>query len=168
MRLVNQAGLDLIKESENDKDPDAGYRVDKNGVVTFEPYPDPVKIPTIGFGTIMYENGDRVTLHDPAIGMLRAQELLQYELREKCQAIDMFLRDHHINLNENQFSALVSLAYNCGVGAITNRDSSMRAALIKRDNKLITEAFRKWVYAGRKKWPGLVTRREKEIKLFFK
>lgn len=175
-RTVNQSGLALIKKSENDNDPKSGYRVDSNGNVYFVPYPCSAKIPTIGYGSICYEDGTRVTLKDKPINMERALELLHYEIKEKSAPIESFDKRHKLNLNDNQFSALVSLAYNCGAGAIINMDASMRAALLKKDRVAIAAAFRMWnkvtkEFMGIKRKvvePGLVTRREREIELFFK
>lgn len=179
MRMINQEGLDLIKKCENDNDPKSGYRERIiNGIIV--PYyiaaPDDVGIPTIGFGTIMYPNGKRVALGDPEISQSRAYELLQYEAREKAAAIDSFAINNKFIFTDNQFSALCSLAYNCGIGAVTNHDCTMRAALLSHDTEGIKTAFRLWnkvtkSFFGIKRKVvsnGLVTRREKEIKLFFK
>lgn len=175
MRLVNRAGVDLIKKYENDNDPKAGYRIQPDGSCYFVPYIDPVGVCTIGFGTIMYENGVRVTMKDPAIGLARAHELLQFELHEKAEAIESFCTRNNLNWTDNQFAALVSLAYNCGIGAVTDHDSSMRAALLCKDSNKIPAAFRLWVKGTvkvlgipvKKTLPGLVKRREAEIALFF-
>ena len=176
MRMINRAGLDLIKKSENDNDPKAGYRVTPSGEVYFVPYIDPVGVCTIGFGTIMYEDGTHVTMRDPIISLERAYALLQYEAREKAEHVDSFLRRHNITANDNQFAALVSLAYNIGVGVITNMDSSVRSALIKRNPEALKKAFRLYVKGTKKIFgiprkvtlPGLVERRERELALYFK
>lgn len=176
MRHVNPAGLELIKKAENDNDPKSGYRVNpQTKAAFFVPYIDCVGVCTIGFGTIMYENGVKVSMKDPAIGLARAYELLQFELHEKAEAIENFRIRNKLTWTDNQFAALVSLAYNCGIGAVINHDSSMRAALLQKDSNLIKGAFRKWVKGTQKilgiprkvTLPGLVKRREAEIALFF-
>lgn len=178
MRLVNHAGLELIKKSENDNDPKAGY-VLRNGVAIYYPYIDPVGVCTIGFGSIIYENGKKVTMQDPPISEERAFELLEYELHEKAESIENFLTKNKLILNDNQFSALCSLAYNCGVGAVTNMDASMRSALIQKDNAKIRKAFGLWtkgwvekkIFGFKRKvfedLPGLIERRKREVALYF-
>lgn len=173
MREVNQAGLNLIKKMENDNDPRAGY-VLRNGVALYYPYIDPVGVCTIGFGTIMYKNGNKVTMKDSPISEHEAFDELQNELHEKADAIDMFLTKNKLMLNENQFSALCSLAYNCGIGAVIGQDSSMRSALLLKSQSKIVEAFKLWTKGTvrvfgipvKKTLPGLVIRRQREIELF--
>lgn len=174
MRKVNQAGLDLIKKSENDNDPKAGY-VLRNGTELYYPYIDPVGVCTIGFGTIMYPDGKKVSMSDSPISKEKAYEFLQWELHEKAEAIQTWSEKNKIILNDNQFSALCSLAYNCGAGVITDHGRTMNSALLMKDNKKIREAFSVYVKGTVKKFgiqvkvalPGLVTRRKKEVALFF-
>ena len=171
---INQAGLELIKKAENDNDPKSGYRC-VNGIVSYAPYKDPVGIPTIGFGTIGYENGNKVTMNDLAITEPRAFELLQWELKSKALQIETWANNHGIVLNEKQFSALNSLAYNLGSGVITDNGRSMNAALLSKDPQQIKDAFMMYVKGYTtcfgirigKTLPGLVTRRQAEINLYF-
>jgi len=173
---VIKAGLDLIKKMENDNDPKAGYRVSPTGEIYFVPYICPAGHVTIGYGTIIYESGIRVSMNDKPISLKRAEELLHYEIREKADAVELFCTKNHVKLNDNKFSALVSLAYNCGVGSIINMDASMRSALIENNSEKIKAAFRMWNKVTvkvlgvkvKKALSGLTWRREKEIELFFK
>ena len=68
------------------------------------------------------------------------------------------------NINQNQFDALVSFAYNLGVKNLQN------STLIKKINlgniPGASLEFVKWVYAGGKVVKGLQNRREKERLLF--
>jgi len=171
---VNQAGLELIKKAENDNDPKSGYRIN-NGVVSYVPYKDEVGVCTIGFGTIGYENGNKVTMQDPAISEQRAFDLLQWELTSKCKQVDDWAKENNLIFNENQFSALISLAYNLGAGVIINNGRSMNAALLLKDKNQINTAFMMYtkgyttVFGIRigKTLPGLVTRRQAEISLYW-
>jgi lysozyme len=71
-----------------------------------------------------------------------------------------------IQLNDNQFSALVSFAYNLGIGNLKS------STLLKRVNEgKFPEAAReilKWDKAVGQVMPGLVRRRAAENKLFLK
>ena len=71
-----------------------------------------------------------------------------------------------VSLNENQFSALVSWTYNCGIGALIGSTGLKR--LNNKNYKKAWEAF-SWFNKGGngKVLPGLVKRRQAEGKLFF-
>lgn len=69
-----------------------------------------------------------------------------------------------VKLTQEQFDALVSFTFNLGEGALA------KSTLLRKLNSgqcLATAAeFSKWVYAGKRKLPGLVTRREYERQQF--
>jgi lysozyme len=67
-------------------------------------------------------------------------------------------------LNPNQFGALVSLAYNIGLGNFAT--SSLLKHLYTRDLAKASAAFGLYVKAGGKTLKGLVTRRARERALF--
>lgn len=178
MRKINSAGMALIRKSENDNDPKSGFRtriINGEIFVYYVPYICPAGVCTIGYGTICYPDGKSVTMNDPEINEDQARAFLQHEADEKCAALQSFILHNKVFLNENQFSALASLAYNCGVGAVTNQDSSMRRALLSGGVEDIKKAFRLWNkitvkrlgFKFKKIAPGLVERREREIKLYF-
>src|SRR6195952_311494 len=77
-------------------------------------YQDSAGIWTIGIGTIMYENGTHVKQGD-VITRDRADELLLEEVLKKAHGIDAALAS--VNLNQNQYDALLSFTYNEGIGA---------------------------------------------------
>ncbi len=171
---INLAGENLIKKAENDNDPKSGYRC-INGVVSYVTYIDEVGVCTIGIGSIMYENGQKVSMKDSPISESRAFELLEWELRSKESQIENWANNHKIVLNSNQFSALVSLAYNLGAGVITDNGRSMNAALLSGVKDQIDSAFMAYVKGYKKVFgicigttlPGLVTRRKAEIALYW-
>ena len=147
---TNEAGLKLIRLSE-------GFYS--------RPYIDPVGIPTIGYGTIQYPDGRKVTMSDPPISRAKANEYLLHEVREKEAEVKKMVK---VPLNENQFSALVSLCYNVGVGAV--RESSILENLNAGNHDEAGRRFarfNKGTIKGKKRvLPGLVTRRAREIKLW--
>ena len=67
-------------------------------------------------------------------------------------------------INENQFGAFVSLAYNIGTGAFS-RSSALKHFNAGR-TELVPDAMRMWKKAGGKIVQGLINRREDEIRLF--
>jgi len=128
-----------------------------------KPYLCPAKVPTIGYGSTYYENGVKVKLTDPPITEERASDLLDALLLHYEQGVDSYCRD---DINENQFSALVSFAYNVGLG---NLKSSI---LLKKLNKnpndpTIKDEFLKWNKGGGKVLTGLTKRRTDEAQLYF-
>jgi lysozyme len=79
------------------------------------PYRDQAGVPTIGYGTILYESGHKVTMSDPPITQEQALILLEWNINQKVAAINHLVQ---VPINQNQFDALASFAYNEGVGAL--------------------------------------------------
>jgi|SRR5579871_3225347 len=69
-----------------------------------------------------------------------------------------------VDLNQNQFDALVSFVYNIGAGAF--QSSSLLQKLNAQDYAAVPREMQEWVYAGGQKLEGLVIRRQKEAELF--
>jgi lysozyme len=145
---TSNKGLDLIKKYE-------GFRA--------KPYLCPAKVPTIGFGSTYYEDGAKVKLTDPAITEEEATGLLKALLVIYEKAVDSFCRD---DINQNQFDALSSFAYNCGVG---NLKSSTLLKKVNADptNPSIKNEFMKWNKGGGRILTGLTLRRNEESNLYF-
>ena len=62
--------------------------------------------------------------------------------------------------NDYQKAAILSFAYNVGVHAA--KTSTMGKLMVSGRQEEACEQLSRWVYAGKKKLPGLVTRREEE------
>jgi len=139
---INEAGLDLVKNSE-------GLRLEK--------YQDVAGKWTIGYGHLI----KRAETFDGPITEQRATELLEQDLQLARSAVDELVT---VQLNENQYSALVDFVYNIG------RNNFAASTLLKRLNsgKYATAAneFVKWVYAGGRRIDGLARRRAAERTLF--
>jgi lysozyme len=147
MRAVNKAGIDLIKSFEG---------------LFLKPYLDPIKIPTIGYGTIRYPNGNAVSMKDPAITEKQATEYLMHEVNEKAEAVTRLVK---VKLNDNEFAALVCFAYNVGVGAL--KDSTLLKLLnANADRVAVADQLLRWNKAGGKELAGLTRRRQAERSLF--
>jgi lysozyme len=145
---ISQKGLDLIKRFE-------GFRA--------KPYLCPAGVPTIGYGSTYYENGVKVKLTDRSISEEWAEELLRRNMVHYERGVDAMTKDH---VNQNQFDALVSFAYNTGLVNYKN------STLLKRVNANpndpdIEKQFMRWVRAGGKVIKGLITRRQAEATLYF-
>lgn len=86
---------------------------------------------------------------------------MQFDLKRFEQAVS---RAVQVPLSQNQFDALVSLAYNIGINAFQN------STLLKRLNTLdyiaAAQQFDVWIKAGGKTVQGLVNRRAVEKDLF--
>ena len=97
--IVSKNGLDLIKEFESFKS---------------KPYLCPSQKATIGFGSTYYPDGKKVTLQDKEITEQKAFEILEFIANKDFGSnINKVVK---VQLNQNQFDALVSFAYNIGNG----------------------------------------------------
>jgi len=145
---TGQKGLKLIKEFE-------GFRS--------KPYLCSANVPTIGYGATYYPNGKKVTLNDQPITEEYAVQLLSTMLDTFEKAVDSFCRD---DINQDQFDALVSFAYNLGNGSLKS-STLLKKVNANPNDPTIRDEFMKWVNAGGKKLPGLVRRRQAEADLYF-
>ncbi len=123
-------------------------------------YLDGGGIPTVGYGTTIYSNGERVKMGDSITAVDAKNELVTF-----CNCLaDGIMASVYTELSENQFSALISLTYNIGISAFR------KSTMIKLINLLEFEAaanqFDRWVYDDGVKVQGLVNRRAKEKELF--
>lgn len=144
---LSSAGIKLIKGSEG---------------CVLHPYLDTVHVPTIGWGSTVYENGARITMNDPPIDQARADALFTATLKQYVDGINAVV---HVPLTQSQFDALVSLAYNCGVHAVATYHGMMDK-LNKRDYAGAADLFPAFDIAGGKHDPGLHARRLREQKVF--
>ena len=145
---TSKNGIELIKKYE-------GFRS--------KPYLCPAKVPTIGYGATYYPNGQKVKLSDPAIDEKHASLLLEAMLNPYEKAVDSYCRD---DINQNQFDALVSFAYNLGNSALKS-STLLKKVNANPNDSTIKNEFNKWVYADGIKLNGLVKRRIEESNLYF-
>lgn len=136
---INNDGLNLIKESE-------GLRL--------KAYKCPAGVWTIGYGH---------TGKDVKKGMViteeKATELLKRDIERFERHVSAYDKIYHFTSNE--FSALVSFAFN--LGSITGLTKNGTRTKQQIANKML-----EYCYAGGKKLNGLYTRRQKERKMFLK
>lgn len=143
---VNQAGIDLIKEFE-------GFRS--------QAYQDSVGVWTIGYGTTGRAGVGIDPKHGMVISRKEAELYLERAVNKFAAQVEGLLRQPY---NENEFAAMVSLAYNIGPGAFST--SSVLRYFNQGNKAKAADSFRLWNKAGGKVLNGLVRRREAERKLF--
>lgn len=129
-----------------------------------KPYLDSAGIPTIGIGSTYYPNGKKVTMQDLPITEQEAKLIAANILKQFEDAVLKFTAT--VELNQNQFDALVLLAYNIGIGAFKG-SSVLRSIVGKKPAATIEANWLLWNKAGGKVLAGLVTRRTKELSLYF-
>lgn len=124
-------------------------------------YDDGVGVWTIGYGTTIV-NGIKVKKGDTCT-VEQAKSYMAQDLKKFESAVDTSVK---VTITQNQFDALVSLAYNIGTGAF--KSSTLLKKLNAKDYKGAAAQFDRWNRAGGKVMQGLVNRRAKERKLFEK
>ena len=145
--MISKKGLELIAGFE-------GFRS--------EPYHCSAGVSTIGFGTTHYEGGKHVTMQDKPITTKRAYEILRYEVAHHYGAsVDRYTRE---DTTQNQKDAMISFAYNLGVGAF--KGSTLLKLHNKGKTKEAANEFQKWIHSNGKVLKGLVTRRQRERELY--
>jgi GH24 family phage-related lysozyme (muramidase) len=151
----SQACYSLIKKWEG------LHKQRSNGMI--ESYQDPVGIWTIGYGSIVNLNESRPVGKDDVISQNEAETWLNKEVDQKAVAVARLCT---VPLTQSMFDALVSFAYNLGIGAF--EESTLREKLNQRDFEGAAKEFERWVKAGGSVLQGLVNRRNDEEVLFRK
>ena len=121
-----------------------------------ETYKCPAGIPTIGYGH---------TGMDVSIGMRITDGQAERLLAKDCGKTEHFINALvDVQLNQNQFDALVSFTFNVGVGAL--EDSTLLKKLNSKDYNGAKLEFLRWNKAAGKVLHGLTARRIEESELF--
>lgn len=121
-----------------------------------EAYLCPANVWTIGYG------------HTKGVtkGMIITKDQAEALLSEDLAVFEENISKRLPGLNQNQFDALVSFAFNVGNGAF-NTSTLYRKAKQNPNDPTIRNEFAKWVHAGGRVLPGLVKRRAWEADLYF-
>lgn len=139
-RAINKAGLDIIKQFEG---------------LELKAYVCPAGVLTIGYGS----TGSHVK-SGMVITEAQAEELLRSDLRR----FEDFVAGNCAPATDNQFAAMVSLAFNVGEGAL--KDSTLRRMHMEGNYAGAAEQFKRWNKAGGRELPGLTRRRAAEAQLY--
>lgn len=119
-------------------------------------YRDSVGVPTVGFGTTAgVKIGHRT---DP----VRAVQRLAAEADAFAREIATCIGD--VPLAQHEFDAYVSLAYNIGPGAFCGSTLVKKLRTTPPDYAGACAQIVRWIYAGDRVEPGLVTRRKAEYR----
>jgi lysozyme len=163
---LSKAGADLMHKYE-------GYRN--------KPYLCPALIWTIGYGHVLYQEQIKlpVVRKEGYTGLIRKEFPLKPEDNrvwskeeiEKLFAEDVAVFERGVLRlvpssagSQGRFDALVSFAFNAGLGNLQR--SSIRMKANRGDHEGAAEAFMAWVKGGGKVLPGLVRRRTDEKLLY--
>ena len=145
---LNKAGADLIKSFEGCK---------------LKAYQCSAMKWTIGYGNTFYEDGKPVKMGD-AITQEKAEQLFELISADFSSKVAKLVPSH---ITLNQFGALTSFAYNCGVVNLQKSTLLKKVNANSNDPSIRTE-FLKWNKANNKVLAGLTRRREAEANLYFK
>ena len=167
---LSKAGEDLMHRYE-------GFRS--------RPYLCPAHIWTIGYGHVLYQEQIRLPMVRPEgktqadIPMIRKEYPLKPEdnrVWTKAEIDELFKTDVQsfergvlrlvpgVVGRQGSFDALVSFAFNAGLGNLQR--STIRMKANRGDWEGAAEAFMAWTKGGGKVLPGLVKRRQAEMTLF--
>ncbi len=142
---MTQDGIELIKQFE-------GFRA--------KAYRDAVGVWTIGYGHTSLAGKPEVT-SSLKISRDEASEILRKDVEMFARGVDAEVK---VQLSDAQFFALLSFAYNVGLGNF--KSSSVLAAVNRRDFEMVPRRLALWNKAGGQVLPGLVKRRAAEATLF--
>ena len=143
---VNKAGRDLIKQFEGCK---------------LKAYKCPAGLNTIGFGLTFYPDGTKVKEGD-VITQQQAEDYFNAVVDDFAKQVDVLVKS---NVTANNFSAIVSFAYNVGIGNL-KKSTLLKKVNANPKDATIPAEFRKWVRANGEVLKGLVRRRDAEAKLY--
>lgn len=146
MRSISAAGLAFIKKYE-------GLRLSA--------YYCPAGIVTIGYGSTRYPEGRLVMISDELSSEEEATQLLLSTISEFESAVN----EKQLNINQNQFDALVSFTYNVGVQAFSE-STLLEKAKINVNDLSIYDEFMRWNYSSGRVLAGLTARRMEEADLY--
>jgi lysozyme len=140
MMKLSKAGADLIKKYE-------GCRL--------KAYKCPAGVWTIGFGHTGNVKEGQV------INQVQADALFDKDVQKFVEGVNKLVK---VEINQNQFDALVSFTYNLGIGAL--KKSTLLQYVNKKQFDKAANEFDRWNKAGGEVLKGLVNRRNSEEALF--
>jgi len=140
--------------------------------VKFKPYRCPALLWTVGVGHVIDHSHISVPIEsrkalaipegwDRVLTPDEVDKLLTDDLRRFEQGV---LRLCPAGLNQSRFDALVSFAFNVGLGNLQR--SSIRMKHNRGDFEGAADAFLMWTKAGGRELPGLVKRRKDERAMY--
>ncbi|WP_373500504.1 lysozyme [Desulfococcus sp.] len=150
LRGIYEKGLKLTKDSE-------GFR---NHL-----YNDAARYCTIAYGHLVKLapcDGSEPSHFLDGVTEPEGADLLRDDM-ETAETVVLTAVD--VELTDGQYAALCDFVYNVGGGNF--RSSTLRKVVNRKAFGEVPFQLRRWVKAGGREFPGLKTRREREIELFF-
>jgi lysozyme len=129
--------------------------------IKLRPYLCPANVPTIGYGSTRYEDGRKVKMSDPPIGIERAEALLMLEMASCGRGALRYCPT--LGAYPGRLAAITDFCYNLGVGRL--QQSTLRRRINQGDWEAAKKELMKWVRGGGRVLPGLVSRRKAEAAL---
>jgi lysozyme len=143
---------------------DSGYKLIQGFEgLSLVPYLCSAKVPTIGYGNIFYPSGKKVTMQDAPISLATARWMFKEIADRFAVDVDKLIK---ANINQKQFNAIASLAYNIGIAGLA-KSTLLKKVNINPSDPTIANEFAKWNKVGGKVVNGLTKRRAIEAKLYF-
>ena len=138
---------------------ESGYsELHKREGLRTKPYLDTRGIPTISLGVTYYPNGRKVTMQDKPITKIEAERLGKVMADRFASEVTTLIKS---KVNQNQFNALVSIAYNIGINGFKT-SSFLKLVNKNPDDPTIKEAIMLWT-----KNKELIGRRKSEVNQYF-
>ena len=140
--------------------------------VRFKPYRCPARLFTIGVGHVLYPDQGRLPLDQRDAFQLKAKDNRTFSKAEVDGLLNTDLIRFEVGvarlfpmvLTQNQNDALVSFAFNLGLGGLQR--STLRSKVLRGETQEAADEFLKFTRGGGKILPGLVKRRNDERALF--
>ena len=147
---ISKTGIQLVKDFE-------GLRLNA--------YKCSAGVATIGYGSTYYPDKSNVKMGD----VLRDKEEAEILLINTLEDYDIYVSKYtrSVKLTQYQFDALVSFAFNVGLGNLS-KSTLLKMVLANPNDDKIALEFLKWNRGGGVVLKGLTKRRQKEAELYFK
>ena len=98
------------------------YTQSKEGTVLV-PYKDSVGVATIGTGTTVYPNGQKVKMTDPKITQKQATEYLKFHINKDAKIFNKTLLG--VPLSQTEYDLYMDFTYQFGTGAWSGSFTAM-------------------------------------------
>lgn len=121
------------------------YTQSKEGTVLI-PYYDSGKVATVGTGTTIYPNGQKVKITDPKITHKQATEYLKIHMAKDAKIFNKSLLG--VPLSQTEYDLYMDFTYQFGTGAWSG--SSMLRNLKQSKYKAACDSLLKWKYVAKR------------------
>lgn len=123
--------------------------------VRYTPYRD-----VAGVLTVCYGHTGKDIIPGKRYGQNECEKILSEDLQPFSRAVEQAVT---VPADEYQKAALISFSYNVGISAF--RRSSVLRYLNAGETEKACAGLRQWIWAGGRKWQGLVNRRDVEYEV---